>query len=128
MEHPGLRVLGGQPLLERLVTLGKPAPGGVLAGLGACGQLPPPLLELGLGLAAALLETRLDQDVVDDPRDAQPQRPLDVPGVENDLEVGPQALQVVGVDLRGGLVLQQEMLVADPDDPVHPAGQHEAPG
>ena len=49
-------------------------------------------------------------------------------GVDGDLEVGPELLQVIPVDLRRRLVFEDEVLAADADDAVHLAGEHEAAG
>ncbi|OPY60446.1 MAG: hypothetical protein A4E62_03187 [Syntrophorhabdus sp. PtaU1.Bin002] len=128
MEHARLGVFGGQPLLKLVVAFRKPAFGAALAGLGLCDQIGPPRLELGFGFTASLLQTGLDQDVVENACDADAERLFHVAGVKDDLEVGPEPLQVVRIYLRSGLVLNQEMLVADPDDAVHLSGQHEASG
>ena len=128
VEHARLGIFGGQPCLELVVALRQSAFGAALAGLGLCDQIGPPRLELGFGFTASLLQTGLDQDVVENARDADAKRLFHVAGVEDDLEVGPEPLQVVRIHLRGGFVLEQEMLVADPDDAVNLSGQHEASG
>ena len=53
---------------------------------------------------------------------------LDVVGVDGDLEIGPEPLQVVGVDRGRGLMFEDVVVIPDPHDPVDLAGQHEAAG
>ncbi len=127
MEHARLGVLGGQSFLKCVITFREFAFGAGLPGLRFRDQCRTAGLVLGFGLAAALLKARFDQDVVEHSCDADAECLLDVTGVQNDLEVGPQPLQIIGVHLRGGLVFVQVMLVTGADDSVHATGQHEAP-
>ena len=106
MKHARLEVLLLEPLLEGFVVLRQLALGAALAGFRLGDQLRPAGLEFGFGLTLALTQLGLDQDVVDDAADRDAEGLLQVPGVEDDLEIGPQPLQVAGVDLRGGFVFQ----------------------
>ena len=106
MKHARLEVLFLEPLLEGFVVLRQLALGAALAGFRLGNQLRPAGLEFGFGLTLALAQLGLDQDVVDDAADRDAEGLLQVPGVEDDLEIGPQPLQVTGVDLRGGFVFQ----------------------
>jgi len=128
VEHAGFGVLVQQPTLKLVITFRESSLGAAFAGLGLGDQTIPSRLEFRLGLAASLLKAGFDQDVVEDTRDADAERLLHVAGVKDDLEIGPESFQVVGIHLRGGLVFEQEMLVADPDDTVDAAGQHETSG
>ena len=55
-------------------------------------------------------------------------RLLHVVGVDRDLEVGPEAFQIVGVDLRDRLVLQEKVVGPDAHDAVDLAGEHKSAG
>ena len=57
-----------------------------------------------LRLALALLQLGLHQHVVEDAGDGDAHRLLDIVGVDGDLEVGPESLQVVPVNLRRRLM------------------------
>ena len=58
------------------------------------------LFELGIAFRAALFQSCLEQQVVEHAGDADAERPLQVVGVEGDLEVRPEALQLVELPLR----------------------------
>ncbi len=125
MEGVGLRVPLRQTRLKLLVRLRHLALGGRLAGLRLGDQFRAPGLILVLGLALLLAQLRLGQDVVDDAADAPTERLLDVPAVELNLEIAPEALQIAGVDERGRLVFEQEILPVLLDDPIDLARQRE---
>src|SRR5690606_424060 len=94
VEHLRRGVLLGEPRLELVVGLGEAPLRARLARLRLGDELRAARLELLLGLACALLQPSLDQDVVEDTSDADAERLLDVVGVDGDLEVGPKPLQV----------------------------------
>ena len=114
--------------MEGLVTLRQLALGRGPAGLRLGDECRPAGLILGFGLAVPLYEARLDQHVVEDPGEPDAQGLLDIAGVENDLKVGPQPLEIVPTQLGGGLVFQQVVLVADSDDAIDLPRQGEAAG
>lgn len=110
MEGVGLRVPLGQPRLELLVRFRLAAFRGGLACLGLGDEFRAARLVLGLGLALLLAQFRLGEDVVDDAADAPAEGLLDVPAIELNLEVAPETFQVAGIDLRGRLVFEEEVL------------------
>jgi len=72
------------------------------------------------------LQAGLHQDVVENPGDRDTERLLDVVRVQRDLEVGPEFLEVVGIELRCRLVFKHEVVAADAHDAVDLAGEHKA--
>ena len=128
MKQRRIGILLRQAGLELLVGFRHPALGGTLARLGFGQQFRATRLELLLGLTGALLELGFDEDVVEDAGDRKAQSLLDVVGVERDLEVRPQPLEVAGIEQRCGLVLEDEVLVPNAHNPVDFPGEYEAPG
>ena len=97
MEHARLEVFLLEPLLKGVVVLRQLALGAALAGFRLGDQIRPAGLEFGLGLTLALTQLGLDQDVVDDAADRDAEGLLQVPGVEDDLEIGPQPFQLASI-------------------------------
>ena len=116
MEHARLEVLLLKPLLEGVVVLRQLALGAAFAGFRLGDQFVSAGFVFSFGFTLALAQPGFNQDVIDDAADRDAEGLLQVPGVEDDLEISPQPLQIAGVDLRGGFVFQQKILAILTDD------------
>ena len=96
------RIPRGESRLELLIRFGQLSLGRGSAALVLGGQFHATQFELGLGFPRLLLQSRLEQHVVDHADDRVAELSQLV-GVERDLRIGPESIEVRGIDRRGCL-------------------------
>ena len=110
MKHARLEIFLFKALLKGFIRLRHLALGTALAGFGFCNQLGTAGFKFSFSFTFALAQFGLDQHVVDDAGNTDAEGLFQIPRINDDLKISPEPLQITGVNLRGCLMFQKEIL------------------